>query len=73
MKIYDIDRETHRWICETRLNQEKERPATHVRLEKVRVLREEIERGTYRMNYDKIAENMLFLFMNEIPCGFTYH
>jgi len=70
MKIYDIDHEIHRCIKETGLNQEKDRPATHVRLEKVRALREEIEMGAYRINYDQIAENMLCLFSNEMP-GFT--
>jgi anti-sigma28 factor (negative regulator of flagellin synthesis) len=74
MKIYDIDREIHRCIRKSRLNQQKDRPAISVRSEKVRALREEIERGGYRINYDKIAENMLCLFTNEIP-GFTitYH
>ncbi|MBW1744506.1 MAG: flagellar biosynthesis anti-sigma factor FlgM [Deltaproteobacteria bacterium] len=74
MKIYDIDREIHRCISERRLNQKKDQPTNHVRLEKVRALREEIERGAYQINYDKIAENMLCLFSNEVP-GFTvtYH
>jgi anti-sigma28 factor (negative regulator of flagellin synthesis) len=67
MKIYDIDREIHRCISENGLNQQKDRLATHVRSEKVRALREEIERGAYRINYDKIAENMLCLFRNDIP------
>jgi anti-sigma28 factor (negative regulator of flagellin synthesis) len=70
MNIYDIDHEIHRWISETRPNQQQERTAMPVRLDKVRALRQEIERGAYRINYDKIAENMLCLFRNEIP-GFT--
>lgn len=70
MKIYDIDREIHRCISETRLNLEEDQPTTHVRIEKVRALREEVERGAYRINYDRVAENMLCLFRNEIP-GFT--
>ncbi|MBW2259865.1 MAG: flagellar biosynthesis anti-sigma factor FlgM, partial [Deltaproteobacteria bacterium] len=61
MKIYDIDHEIHRCISERRLNQEKDRPATHVRLEKVRALREEIERGAYRINYDMSCRPILFL------------
>jgi anti-sigma28 factor (negative regulator of flagellin synthesis) len=73
MNIYDIDNEIHRCISERRLNREQDRPTTHVRLDKVRALREAIERGAYRINYNKIAENMLFLFTNEIPCSFTYH
>ncbi|MBW1859292.1 MAG: flagellar biosynthesis anti-sigma factor FlgM, partial [Deltaproteobacteria bacterium] len=53
--------------------QEKDRPATHVRLEKVRALREEIERGAYRINYDKIAENMIGLLAYDIPGIVVYH
>ncbi len=37
-----------------------------IRLEKVCVIREEIEAGTYEIYYDKIAEYMLRFFMNEI-------
>jgi hypothetical protein len=73
MNIYDIDREIHRCIRGKGLTREQDRPATHVRREKMRVLREEIQRGAYRINYDKIAENMFFLFTNDIPCSMTYH
>ncbi len=37
-----------------------------IRLEKVRAIREEIEAGTYKIYYDKIAEYMLRFFMDEI-------
>jgi anti-sigma28 factor (negative regulator of flagellin synthesis) len=73
MKIYDIDHEIHRCTSERRLNQEKDQPTTHVRLEKVRALREEIERGAYQINYDKIAENMLGLLAYDIPGVVVYH
>ena len=70
MKIYDIDREIHRCL---KPNRERERPATRVRMEKIRALRDEIERGAYRIRYDKIAENMLLLFTDAMPWGITHH
>lgn len=35
----------------------------NIRSEKVRAIQEEVERGTYEIDYDKIAENMLGFFM----------
>lgn len=37
-----------------------------IRFEKVRVIREEIQRGDYRIDYDRIAENMLGVFLDEM-------
>jgi anti-sigma28 factor (negative regulator of flagellin synthesis) len=67
MKIPGIHYQIFTCINERRLNQEENRPTAHIRLEKVRALREAIETGAYRINYDRIAENMLCLFRNEIP------
>jgi anti-sigma28 factor (negative regulator of flagellin synthesis) len=70
MNIYDIDREIHRCL---RPDHEEDQPTTRVRLEKVRALRDEIERGAYQIRYDKIAENMLLLFTDAMPWGITHH
>ena len=37
-----------------------------IRLEKVRAIREEIQKGDYKIDYDGIAENMLGFFMDEM-------
>jgi flagellar biosynthesis anti-sigma factor FlgM len=37
-----------------------------IRLEKVRAIREEIQRGEYRIEYDRIAENLLGGFIDEM-------
>ena len=37
-----------------------------IRLEKVRAIRQEIQSGAYKVNYDKIAENMLGVFIDEM-------
>jgi negative regulator of flagellin synthesis FlgM len=37
-----------------------------IRLEKVRAIQEETERGTYKIDYDKTAEKMLGYFIDEI-------
>jgi negative regulator of flagellin synthesis FlgM len=42
----------------------------YIRLEKVRALRKEISRGTYQIDCDKIAENMLGVFTDDIA-GFV--
>jgi flagellar biosynthesis anti-sigma factor FlgM len=36
------------------------------RLEKVRTIREEILRGEYRIEYERIAENLLCVFIDEM-------
>ena len=42
----------------------------YIRVEKVRALRKQIERGTYQIDCDKIAEKMLGVFTDEIA-GFA--
>jgi flagellar biosynthesis anti-sigma factor FlgM len=37
-----------------------------MRLEKIRAIREEIQRGDYTIHYDRIAENMLDVFVDEM-------
>lgn len=37
-----------------------------MRLEKIRAIREEIQRGDYTIQYDRIAENMLDVFVDEM-------
>jgi flagellar biosynthesis anti-sigma factor FlgM len=37
-----------------------------VRLEKVRAIRQEIQNGVYRVDYDKIADNLIGVFIDEI-------
>lgn len=37
-----------------------------IRLEKIRAIQEEIGKGTYKMDYEKTAENMLGYFIDEI-------
>ena len=66
---YDIGYEMNRCISEKALGQEEEQrePEPHIRLDKVHAFQEEIARGAYQIDYDKIAENMLGLFAEEIP------
>ena len=37
-----------------------------IRLEKVRAIQEKIQKGTYKIDYHKIAENILGVFIDEI-------
>jgi flagellar biosynthesis anti-sigma factor FlgM len=40
--------------------------APDIRLDRVSAIREEIQRGEYKIDYDRIAENILRVFMDEM-------
>ncbi|UCG80686.1 MAG: flagellar biosynthesis anti-sigma factor FlgM [Desulfobacterales bacterium] len=59
MNLYELSKQTRR--AKSVIDSEPD-----MRLEKVRAIREEIQRGDYTIQYDRIAENMLDVFVDEM-------
>jgi flagellar biosynthesis anti-sigma factor FlgM len=59
VNLYELSKQTRR--AERVIDSESD-----MRLEKVRAIREEIQRGAYTIQYDRIAENMLDVFVDEM-------
>lgn len=63
MKTYGVGYRMTEIDSESDIRLESE---SDIRLEKVRAVREEIQGGAYRIDYDKMAEKMLAVFIDEM-------